>query len=432
VDVAADAWRGGDTDGKLRALDALWQTRFGGSMLRTPGAQEISAMLAVTTAVDGLVYLVPPGTDDAVAHAVVFRAGIGAQAEMLALPDVRIGPGSPVGDYLAAFGVALDSHDPGQRNEDGFRGTPHGRAWAQSLDELGAWAHKHVVAPLVAHTRDWSPGRAPHLMLVPLGELAAVPYSAAWTEDAEQPGGRRYAMHDLVLSNAVSARLLSEVVRRPHQPLTERVVLVPDPTGEFPYARTTGRALVDHLYPQAEIYGRREPNGPASTEHILAALPGRNRQGASLLHLSTHATAEPTARLRTQDGWLALSTILEQARGRAADSAGGLIITNACLTDSTRSHYDESVTLATALLAAGATGVVGTRWPIDDDTTAILTHHLHHRLALGNPPAEALRLAQLDMLDPRPRPGLHPHLAAIPHARVAHPASWAAFTYHGT
>jgi hypothetical protein len=431
-DVAADAWRSGDTQGKLNALDALWQTGFGGSLLLTPRAQEITAILVTASSVDGLVYLVPSAADDAPAHAVVFRAGLSGAAEVLMLPDARTGPGSVLGDYLAAFGTALDEHDPGERNEDGFRGTPHGQVWARSLDELGAWTYSHVVEPLVAHTRDWTPGRAPRLVLVPLGDLAAIPYAAAWTEDPGQPGGRRYAIHDLVLSQAVSARLLGEVVRRPHQPLTERVVLVPDPTGEFPYARATGRRLVMDLYSQAEVYGRREPNGPASTENILGALPGRERQGASLLHLSTHATTEPMARLQTQDGWLELTTILERARGRPADSAGGLIITNACLTDSTHSHYDESVTLATALLTAGATGVIGTRWPIDDDTTAILTHHLHHRLASGNRPAEALRLAQLDMLDPRPRPGLHPHMAALPAARVAHPASWAAFVHHGT
>jgi hypothetical protein len=431
-DVAADAWRGGGGQGKVDALEALWGTRFGGTLLSTPRAQEISALLVMASDVDGLAYLVPPAADGAPAHAVVFRAGLDGEAEMLTLPAARTGPGSPVGDYLAAFGAALETHDPAQRNEDGFRGTPHGQEWARALEELGAWTYTHLVEPLVTHTRDWTPGRAPRVMLVPLGDFAAIPYASAWTDDPAQPGGRRYAVHDLVLSQAVSARLLGEVVRRPHQPLTERVVLVPDPTGEFPYARATSRALLRDLYPRAEVYGRREPNGPASTGHVLAALPGRDRQGASLLHLSTHAAAEPTARLQTQDGWLELSAILEQARGRAADSAGGLIITNACLTDSTRHHYDESVTLATALLAAGATGVIGTRWPIDDDTTATLTHHLHHRLALGNPPAEALRLAQLDMLDPRPRPGLHPHLAALPAARIAHPASWAAFVHHGT
>jgi CHAT domain-containing protein len=128
-----------------------------------------------------------------------------------------------------------------------------------------------------------------------------------------------------------------------------------------------------------------------------------------------------------------LDDILEQGRNRPPDAAGGLIITNACLTDSTFAHPDESLTLATAFLAAGATAVIGTRWPIDDDTAAVLIHRLHHHLHLGRPPAEALRLAQLDLLTLTPdlRHGLHPHLAAIDDPRLAHPASWAGHVHHG-
>jgi hypothetical protein len=430
--AAADAWRRDDATGKLASLNKLWQTKFGDSILSTPTAREISAMLVMTPSTDGLVYLVPPAADGSPAHAVVLRASLtDNNVELLELPPMHIGAGTPLGDYRAALAAAIDGHDPDQRTPDGFRGTPDGQRWARALDDLGAWTHKHVIGPLVAHTRNWATDRTPHLTLVPLGDLAAIPYAAAWTADPDQPGGRRYAVHDLVLSHSVSARLLGEVLRRPHQPVTERVVLVPDPTGQFPYARAVARALTANLYKEAEIYGRQASNGPATVDHILAALPGTARQGASLLHLSSHASTRPTPRLRTQDGWLELSRILEQARGRPVDAAGGLIITNACLTDSTH-HYDEAVTLTTALLAAGATGVIGTRWPIDDDTTATFTYHLHHRLALGDAPTEALRQAQLSMLDPRPRPGLHPHLAALPYDRVAHPASWAAFTYHGT
>jgi CHAT domain-containing protein len=274
----------------------------------------------------------------------------------------------------------------------------------------------------------------PHLVLVPLGELGAIPYAAAWTSDPAMRGGRRYAVDDLLLTHAVSARLLAEVARRPRLPLHERVVLVTDPTGEFPYARATAHSLADTLYPSATVYGRgRHAEGPAATANLLAALPGTDSPGASLLHLSTHATTVPVPRLQTADGWLPRARILAQARGRPPHVAGGIVVTNACLTDSTSAHYDESVTLATALLAAGATGVIGTRWPIDDDTSSTLTHCLHHHLAAGHPPAAALRLAQLDLLGdgpPRP-PGLHPHLAALGRARLAHPASWSGYVHHG-
>lgn len=59
------------------------------------------------------------------------------------------------------------------------------------------------------------------------------------------------------------------------------------------------------------------------------------------------------------------------------------------------------------------------------------------KMRAGVDSAQALRLAQLDMLDPPRRlRGLHPRvadkLAAIDPARLAHPASWAGFVYHGS
>lgn len=131
-------------------------------------------------------------------------------------------------------------------------------------------------------------------------------------------------------------------------------------------------------------------------------------------------------------GW-PLTRILDQARGRAADAPGGVVITNACLTDITRTHYDESLTLATAFLAGGATAVIGTRWPVDDDIVAALSLRLHYHLQLGRAPAEALRQAQLDLL--RPTPGilakLDPQLATLADARLSHAASWAGHVHHG-
>jgi CHAT domain-containing protein len=142
---------------------------------------------------------------------------------------------------------------------------------------------------------------------------------------------------------------------------------------------------------------------------------------------------EPTPRLQSRDGWLPLSRILEQGRNRPPDAPGGLVITNACLTDSTRTNPDESLTLTTAFLAAGATAIIGTRWPVDDDTATALSLRLHYHLQMGAPPAEALRDAQLDLLRPHPdmwKP-LGKHLAAIGESRLSHPASWAGYVHHG-
>jgi CHAT domain-containing protein len=138
--------------------------------------------------------------------------------------------------------------------------------------------------------------------------------------------------------------------------------------------------------------------------------------------------------VQAYDGkWLPLPDILAQARDRAPDAPGGLVITSACLTDITLADYDESLTMATAFLAAGATAVIGTRWPVDDDTTLALSIRVHQHLKDGHDPAEALRRAQLDLLRPGPelRSSLGPRFAATDDARLSHPASWAGHVHHG-
>jgi CHAT domain-containing protein len=288
------------------------------------------------------------------------------------------------------------------------------------------------MGPLIGHCRGWSLDHLPHLALIPLGELAAIPYAAAWTDDPASQA-RRYAIDDVLLSYAASARLLVDVARRPRQQLSERVVLISDPFGVFPHIRRAAGVLASRQYPGAEVYGARSAGGPATTAVLLGALPGPDRPGASLLQLSTHGAMAPTPSLQTRDGWVPLSRILDQARDRSPDAPGGLVITDACLTDSTRTRYDESLTLATGFLAAGATAVIGTRWPVTVQSAVAVSLRLHYHLQSGHPPAEALRLAQLDLLRRAPgvRDTLGQVLTGVKDTGLSHPASWAGHVHHG-
>jgi hypothetical protein len=429
---AASAWRAESQAGRATALNALWETSSGSSLLSTPICQEISVTM-VATRFDAVVYLVPPAAAEPAGHALLVRPVLG-QVEVVRLPGLA-GPGlqAPLDAYVAALDRALAERAAPAGHGDGFRGGTEGQAWADALEQVGRWTYDHIVGPLLEHVRGWSLDHLPHLAFIPLGELAAIPFAAAWT-DGSPDGERRYAIDDLVLSYAASARLLGEAARRPRQLLSERVVLISSPHGDLPMTRRATRLLASRVYPGAEVYGlRSELNGPATSEALLGALPGRHRPGASLLQLSMHGTTSPTPALQTKDGWLPLSRILDQARDRAPDAPGGLVVTNACLTDSTRTHYDESLTLATAFLAAGATAVIGTRWPVDDDTVAALSLRLHYHLQVGYQPAEALRRAQLDLLRPTVgmRATLGPHLGALTDARLSHPATWAGHVHHG-
>jgi len=75
--------------------------------------------------------------------------------------------------------------------------------------------------------------------------------------------------------------------------------------------------------------------------------------------------------------------------------------------------------LARSFLIAGARGVVGTLWEIDDDVSAPLFTRFHQLLRAGASPARALRDAQLEMLH-----------ASDP--RASHPAAWSPVAYLST
>lgn len=438
---AADGWQAGTETGRVSALNALRDTSEGHRLLTAPTGRE-TALSMMSTRFDAMVYLVPPaeivGGEPGVepsgrtGHALLLRPVLG-QLEHLSLPGLTIASIAAVQDYMKALNQAVAAVGLGRPAADGFRGGPDGTAWTDALERLGGWTYQHIMRPLLDQVRGWGLDHVPHLALIPIGLLAAVPYAAAWTED-ETVGGRQYAIENLVLSYGASARLLTEVSRRPRQKLHERVFLASDPNGEFPLTRRATRAIANRQYRDAMIFGTNSaPNGPATAAALLTAFPEGDRPGASLLQLSTHGTLVPEPRLQTKGGWLPLTDVLSQARNRPSGAAGGLVITNACLTDGPLDAFDESLTLSTAFLTAGATAVIGTRWPVDDDTAAVLSLRLHHHLHAGRSPAEALRRAQLDLLRPSDemRATLDPHLAAIDAARLSHPASWAGQVHHG-
>ena len=334
-DNLADAWRQGSREGRIAALDAMWKPDVSARWLAPPTVDQITFALA-TTGIDAVVYLVPPAADadrssgaaapaGSPGHAVLVRPLL-SEVEVLALPGLGGIGREPLDSYLATFDGALRSFDAGATNNEGFRGGPGGSAWAGALVELGAWTHQRIMGPLIEHIRGWSLDHRPHLALIPLGELAAIPYAAAWIQDPRSTGSRRYAIDDVALTYAASARLLGEVSRRGRQPLAERVVLVSDPTGQFTMSQgrgpATGRA--PNIRTPRSTASSSAPHGPATTDALLGALPRADRPGASLLHLvDARDGRSGTPGLRpSTDGWRWTGFSSRRAAGHLTRRAG--------------------------------------------------------------------------------------------------------------
>ena len=97
-----------------------------------------------------------------------------------------------------------------------------------------------------------------------------------------------------------------------------------------------------------------------------------------------------------------------------------LVVLSACETIRGRSTATGGFTgLAAAFRNAGADGVVGSLWRVDDESTAALMADFHRAYLASGDPTTALRAAQLR------------YLKAAMGARAS-PFAWAAFRYVGT
>ncbi|SDG82425.1 CHAT domain-containing protein [Pseudonocardia oroxyli] len=400
-------------DLRHRAVEVLQTTRAGRRLLVAPPPAAIGRALA-TLGRDALAYLVPGGPDAPGWVLLLDEHGVVTRVRA---PLLSLGADDP----LTAF-LRTDRH-----------GESGPRPWLDALDRLCEWAGAAAVAPLLGALGD-RPGSGPdgvcRVILVPCGPLGTVPWHAAVLPTGS--GEVRYACQELVLSVAASGRQLREVAGRGLLPPASDPLLVRGPDESLLGVTDEIDTLADTVYPSAAVLG------PAATpDQLLDRLPTAGATGPSMIHLGCHAAARSTLEDSRLDlaAPLSLRTVLEHASGRPANAAGPTVVLAACESDLTRLDADESLTPATAFLAAGAASVVGSRWEVTDRPTAVAMVALHHFLVVGGlPAADALRAVQMWMLDPGrvPLPGMPPRIARDARKRLlADVAVWGAFGHHG-
>ncbi|MEV4558707.1 CHAT domain-containing protein [Kitasatospora sp. NPDC049285] len=425
-------------DLRRRALTALAGAPAGPGAATPPPVEEIAVALRAAGA-HALVYLLPPGAGRTGEAVLVTADG---RVELQPLTLVRAGA-------LTALGAYRDAHRARQATLTLPGRHPERRAarhrWRAALAELCDWAGIAVLRPLLRHPALRTDGPPPRLVLVPFGEFGRVPWHAGLLSSGLRDGSRPVrAAERAVLSYAASARQFCQTAARERLPLDLRPVIVGDPARNLPGAEIEAEYLYADHYPHGTLLGYvLGAEGPGTPAEVLAALPARGRPGASVLHLACHARPLGRSPLEAHlelapaggpdSGRLPVADILRQAQGRPPSAPGGLVVLDACVSDHSDDDLDEALTLSTAFLAAGATGVIGSRWEVQDDQVGLLMYVLHGRLRRGEPPAEALRATQLWALDPDRRlpDGTPDELADAADGLDALEA-WAAFGYQGS
>ncbi|MGX7826040.1 CHAT domain-containing protein [Actinokineospora sp. 24-640] len=433
----ARRWADGADPGVRREVVDILVENSAGALIAPPTIPEIRSALAATD-VDALVYLIPAAPQRPGMALVAPRTGPPA---CVYLPHLRVESDAEVERYLSTLAR-------GARELAPIRDT----ALNADIDALCRWAWKAAIGPLLenylARRLPDRGDQVPRVVLIPMGDLARIPWQAARRHDGV------YAVELAAFSQAASARLFcANAALPPIAPgRTGLVIGDPDTGGAavpLAAARVEAHALRQAFYPGARYIGRRpdgstSPSGAGTAEQVRAWIADTQPQAGALLHLACHGAF--TAGADSAKACLLLAVGADGTAGelnadeivRLLDAAPGrgigIVVMAACHTGRSIHGYDEAYSLGTAFLAAGVRTVLSTQWAVPDEATSALMFLFHHYLREeGLPPWQALRRAQMWMLDPRETPARMPE--ALRSMVAAHDsrqvAAWAGFVHGG-
>jgi hypothetical protein len=397
---------------------------------------------------DALIYLMPGA---GVVPGYAIAAPVVGRPSYLALPNLTVDNEIDVERYLDTLSRrdrAISGRDlPVPRRDLAPPGADHDAALAQSLNPLCNWAWGAAMGPIIESYLPRLPkppsGRDPRVVLVPMGDLARIPWQAARRKDG------RYATELIAISQAASARMLCRSAALSVVPPSPAGLLVGDPdTGgraeDLPAARLEAYAIRQAYYRGARYLGRL-PHGPASPSgtgtriEVRDWLAASNLASGGMLHLACHgdvrAGTDPTASLVLAGNDNLSAQELIACMAQQPNRAIGLVVLSACRSGLSLNGYDEAYSLGTAFLAGGARAVLSTQWSIDDSASAAMMFMFHHFLRTdGLPSWAALREAQLWMLN---RGREIPDAMPVPLRKQIRPETlhhlvfWAAFVHWG-
>jgi len=253
------------------------------------------------------------------------------------------------------------------------------------------------------------------LSLLPHGPLLQIPFAALLGPDG------RYLIEDYSLRAAPAAGNF-ENGKPAHK---GRYVLIGDPRNPHLPALPGAKLEVERVASFA----------PAGVQLITGAQAqmARVRSEASeaqVLHFATHAIEDATQPFQS---FLVLSDkqrLTAQAIHELRLSAD-LVMLTACRSGSGRISADGLLGFTRAFLYAGASSVIAPLWDIPDDATVSLVEEFYRLYTTKGNKADALRGAQLKVLQALRAGKVTQATAAGPMPLPEHPALWAGFVLQG-
>jgi len=268
--------------------------------------------------------------------------------------------------------------------------------------------------------------------IVPEDVLFYLPFAALFSPDD------KFLIQDYNIAYAPSAAILkySLETRKASIPAdSTKLLAVANPTLDLPYSEKEVRTIAKMFNIADTLIGSR-----VSEDTVVKCL----NKDYHIIHLATHAIIDERSPLFSylvlgsidtlnQDTLLAESSSIFDTRDNRLLtyeifnlnlSAASLVTLSACETAGGRLFLGEGmIGLTRAFMKAGASSVITTLWDIDDKfTQKIMTTFYEQNLKKGMTKAQALRTAQLDMIE---------YMWKDRIIKFPHPNYWAAFNLTG-
>lgn len=197
-------------------------------------------------------------------------------------------------------------------------------------------------------------------------------------------------LYQLRFATSLRAAWVCEERRQSHQQIAPSIALLAaGGRNAPPFASFESAAVSGQFRPEQ----RRDIAAASSPIALLSGM-----QGAQYWHIASHGVWN--FRHQDRSGLLLMgddATTVAEILAFHADPAPRLAFLSACETNLVNTEHDLNtfVGLNTAFLSAGAAGVVGTQWAVNDAATALLSAKFYaEHIAGGKTPAAALKAAQ--------------------------------------
>lgn len=297
--------------------------------------------------------------------------------ERLALQFAGDANGDKLGGWFAAYTINyLGGYELNERWNE----------WLSAIGNLGPDLWRLLGGALDLALQDAGVKTGARVVWLPTGTLGVLPLGLA-----QDPATKRRLADTYEIVYAPSLAALSAVQKQITKAAPATLAAIVNPTGDLAGTEEEGKLVASYFTAKDRLVLER---AAATPDKVLAALKGKTHW-----HFASHGTVSwedprQSALLMHKHEKLSVARLL------AADGLGRprLVVLSACETGlhSPVFNPDEFVGLPGTFMALGASGVVGTLWPVSDAATALLMARFYelHMGAKRLPPPTALRKAQ--------------------------------------